>query len=76
MAERERKTRRGVKTVPFYVDVVPETRDVITRIHEATGVRKNIIVEEIVRNLEVDETGVPVWWSHRPDGQEELPLTG
>lgn len=72
----ERKTRRGVKTVPFYVDVVPETRDVITRIHEATGVRKNIIVEEIVRNLEVDETGVPVWWTRRPDGQEELPLTG
>lgn len=62
--------------MPFYVDVIPETRDAITRIHEATGVRKNVIVEEIVRNLELDESGIPVWWSSRPDGQEELPLTG
>lgn len=71
-----RKTRRGVQTVPFYVDVVPETRDVVSRIADATGARKNVVVEEIVRHLDLDESGVPVWWQHPAAGQEELPLTG
>ncbi|MDN5797269.1 MAG: hypothetical protein L0H79_16150 [Intrasporangium sp.] len=71
-----RTKRRGVQTVPLYSDVTIETKRTIDVIAAATGCRKNVVIEEIIRHLELDDRGIPRWW----DGpihvgqQEELDL--
>lgn len=70
-----RTKRRGVETVPLYSDVTPVTRQRIAEIAAATGVRKNVVIEQIVAHVEVDDSGVPVWWPAEQQ-QEELPMTG
>lgn len=72
------RKRRGVETKPFYADIRPEHKDKFDALAEATGVRKNVLFEEIIAHVEVDEHGIPTWWE-RPltsDQQEELRLTG
>lgn len=72
------RKRRGVETKPFYADIRPELKDKFDALAESTGVRKNVLFEEIIAHVEVDEHGVPTWWD-RPltsDQQEELRLTG
>lgn len=60
--------------MPLYSDVTPQTRDAISAIAAATGARKNVVIEQIIANVEVDDRGVPVWWP--VEQQEELPMTG
>lgn len=70
--------RRGVETKPFYADVRSEHKAKFDQMAQATGVRKNVLWEEILAHVEVDDRGVPTWWE-RPltsDHQGELRLTG
>lgn len=69
--------RRGVSTVPLYSNVQADTKAAIDRIAEATGARKNVVIEQIVANVDLDEQGIPTWWPATiAEDQEELPLTG
>jgi hypothetical protein len=53
---------------PFWVTVSPEAYAVITRIHEASGVAKGIIVEEILHwvGTQLTDNGLPAWWPSVP----------
>lgn len=70
------RKRRGVDTKAFYVDIRAEHKDKFDAIADATGVRKNILFEEILAHIDLDEDNVPTWWD-RPltsDQQGELRL--
>lgn len=74
MATRHR--RRGVQTTGIYRDVTLETKGRLEAIEEATGERKNYVLEQIIAHVELDESGIPVWWPNNGHAQGELPLTG
>lgn len=72
------RKRRGVETVGVYANLRVTAKQQLDAMAQATGARKNLLLEEIIAHVELDEHGVPTWWD-RPltnDQQEELGLTG
>lgn len=55
--------------------VVPDVAVKAIRAAERTGLSFAGLVNELVRRMEVDENGRPVW-ADEHDDQEALPMTG
>lgn len=73
------KTRRvrgtGVDNVVLRVDVAPEAKALVNRVHEHTGLSKGQVTELLLMRIPLDERGLPLW----PDidnlaTQEALPI--
>jgi hypothetical protein len=71
------RRRRGeaAGTVKLFADVAPEAKEVVDRIHEATGAAKWAIIEAILLRTELDDRGRPTWWPVEDERQARLPLS-
>jgi len=73
-ARRPRGSLDPEHTAAVFAKVDRGTKDVLDSIADASGKSLGVVLEELTRHLELDERGVPVWWTDGLPQQEELPL--
>ncbi len=71
---RRRDYRRGGDRRSLYVEVDQPAIDRLDELHSATGAPKWAVIQALLEHVEVDETGVPVWWPVKALEQEALDI--
>lgn len=73
-----RRARGAAKNAsPLFVRIDPQMIAVADEVAERLGVSKAEFMEEVLRHLELNDEGVPNWWTRSvPKREETLPLTG
>lgn len=62
--DQPRRRARGTAgdAVPLYLKVATDAKEIVDSISDLTGAPKWQVLEEILRHVERDENGLPVWW--------------
>ncbi|WP_223695376.1 hypothetical protein [Leifsonia poae] len=69
-----RRLPRGTRVKPVSVGwkIEQTSKDKMDAVAAAMGVSAAVLLEEMIDRLDLDEHGVPTWWT--PDNSEELPI--
>ncbi|HEY9411889.1 MAG TPA: hypothetical protein VIP77_20080 [Jiangellaceae bacterium] len=73
MSQPQRRAKGAAKDAEaIYARVDPDARAKFDQMRDALGVSQVRLLTEVLRRVETDERGRPVWWPH--EQQQELPL--
>ncbi len=69
-----RRLPRGTRVKPVAVGwrIEQTAKAKVDKTAAAMGVSAAVLLEEMIDRLDLDERGVPTWWT--PDNDEELPI--